>query len=401
MLRFGMLMDKATRSNFRFELAASVLFSFFNVVFNQFYVPVAILQGASDFQVGLLMASPAIGLLFSPLWANFSEYGNPKYFVIFPNLAARLLLMLPALFISPWMFVAVALLFQLFMGIQAPAYAALIPRIYPAELRGRLMGNVRVAAVAFMIPLAYIVGKWIDVSGPSGPFLFAAVTGAASVLLFFPMKEIIPTDRPKRKTREKLRQKLADVKKNKPLVFYLAATMLTGFGNTVAAPLYQIMQVDKLHLSSLEIGYTRVTYYVCLLLAYLALGWVIDKFSAQRALFIGYGACSSIPLLYGLIGNYPAVLVGCGLQGFSDATWDIVAMANIFRLAPGKEASVFGIYLLLFGFRGTIGPLLSTGLTHTVSLPVILLAAAALCWSGFFLLFKNEKKLPRTASFGV
>ncbi|MFC3345777.1 hypothetical protein ACFOHW_25755 [Paenibacillus abyssi] len=80
--------------NFRYDVGASVIFSFFNVVFNQFYIPMAIQQGASHIQVGFLAAAPAIGLLFSPLWAAWIERTSPKPFMIIPNLIARSLIIL-------------------------------------------------------------------------------------------------------------------------------------------------------------------------------------------------------------------------------------------------------------------------------------------------------------------
>jgi MFS family permease len=108
----------------------------------------------------LLSAAPAIGLLFAPFWASIVEKSDPKKYVVYPNLIARILIIFPLMYPNPWVFVATALVINLLMGIQAPAYASLITRVYPAELRGRLMGNVRVAMGALMIPVAYFIGKW-------------------------------------------------------------------------------------------------------------------------------------------------------------------------------------------------------------------------------------------------
>jgi hypothetical protein len=75
-------------------------------------------------QVGLLSAAPAIGLILSPLWASWIERTSPKPFTIYPNLIGRLLI-LPALFGTPLIFVMTALAFHMLMGVQAPAYASL------------------------------------------------------------------------------------------------------------------------------------------------------------------------------------------------------------------------------------------------------------------------------------
>lgn len=387
----GMQMSRETGINFRLDFAASVLFGFFNVVFNQFYVPIAIQHGATSFHVGLLTAAPAIGLLFSPVWAGLSERGDPKPFVVYPCLAGRMLIVIPALFPSPWVFVGIALCFQLLMGIQAPAYASLITRIYPRDLRGRLMGYTRMAMGASMIPLAYIIGQWVDHSGSGLPLITGAVTGVLSILVFsfISSKRADDADRIL-KNRTTFREQLQLLKGNRALLLFLAATSLAGFSNMLAVPLYSIIQVDHLKLSNLEIGYIRVAYFAFLLAAYWVLGSVIDRYSPKWAMCCGFLAFVIVPLLYGEIGTYPAVLIAGGLQGMADASWDIGVLASVFRIAPGKEGLVFGLHLMLFGIRGTIGPLLSTSLGDFVPYSTILLCSAGLSLLGL-LLYANQK----------
>ncbi|MFH5182635.1 MFS transporter [Paenibacillus sp. TAB 01] len=404
----GLQMDRGTWSNFRWDVFGAALFSLFNVVFNQFYVPISIRHGASEFQVGLLTAAPAIGLLFSPLWAGIVERGNPKPFVVIPQLIARALILVPAFFTAPWVFVTVALVFQLLMGIQAPAYAAVITQIYPAALRGRLMGNVRVVMGVLMIPMAYLVGLWIDSRGSSEIIVAASILGVFSILCFQRVKALEPeeaNDNPtvkvmdkKPKERTTFIQQLQLIKGNKALILFLSATTLAGFGNLLANPLYFIIQVSTLGLSNLEIGYIRVAYFTCLFLAYLTMGWVIDRYSPKTALTFGFMGYTLVPLLYGFIGNYPAAIIAGGLQGFGDAVWDIGCLTYVFRIAKGKEAVVFGLHLMLFGIRGTIGPLLSTSLIGSMSIQIILGTAALFAALGLLLLLRSGKKDARLPS---
>lgn len=388
----GMSMSGEAWRNFRWDFAAAALFSLFNVVFNQFYVPLAIQNGATDFHVGLLTAAPAIGLLFSPIWSSYIERGHPKPFVVIPNLIGRGLIILPVFFFEPWAFVMISIAFHLLMGIQAPAYASVVTRMYPPELRGRLMGYVRVAMGVLMIPLAYIVGRWIDTSGGSGPLIAAAAAGWLSILAFQQVRDVpsLVKERKAPARRVTLADQLQLVKGNKPLILFLAATTLSGFGNMLASPLYSIIQVNQLALSNVEIGYIRMAYFTCLLLSYFIMGWVIDRYSPKVAMGFGTFAYMIVPLLYSLIGNFPSVIVAGGLQGFGDAIWDIGCMAYVFRLAPGREAVVFGLHLMLFGIRGTIGPLLSTSLSTTVPFDWMLLIAAAFALTGFLLLVTNK-----------
>ncbi|WP_274365253.1 MFS transporter [Paenibacillus thermotolerans] len=384
--KFGLVMSPDSWHNFRYDFIAAVLFSVFNVVFNQFYLPFAIRDGASNFQIGLLAAAPAIGLLFSPLWASWIERtDSPKPFVVWPNAAARLLIILPAFFGAPWVYVAVALVFHMLMGIQAPAYAPLMTRIYPPRLRGRLMGYVRVAMGLLMIPLAYAVGYWADASGPSGPLLLASAIGVLSVLTLLPLRDIAPATAPKQPApakRGRLKEQWSLVRNNRPLAVFLIATTFSGFGNILAGPLYQIIQVDRLELTNAEIGFTRVAYFACLLISFFVVGWAIDRYSPERTLTYGIAAFAVPPMLYGFFGNYASVIVASGIQGIGDAIWDIGILSYVIRLAPGREAAVFGLHLMLFGIRGTIGPLLSTGLADNVPLSVLLLGASACGWIG-------------------
>ncbi|MBB3109742.1 MFS family permease [Paenibacillus phyllosphaerae] len=377
-VKFGMTMTPRVWLNARIDLGATCLFSLFNVVLNQFYVPFAIQQGASNLQVGLLSAAPAIGLIFSPLWANWIEKTNhPLPFVVIPNLIGRMLLFFPALFPSPEVYVMVALLFQLLMGIQAPAYASLVSRMYPGDIRGRLMGYVRVAMGILMIPLAYTVGHWADQSGPMGPLIAASIAGTSSILLFRGLK--VQKQKPKPAgsvKRFSFQEQWQLVKGNRPLAVFLGATTLAGFGNMLANPLYQIIQVDVLDLSNVQIAFARIAYYCGLLTTFLIAGWMIDRFDIKYTLMFGIGAYAVVPALYGLWGSYAAVIVGNGIQGIGEAIWDIGILAFVFRLAPGREAAVFGIHLMLFGVRGTIGPILSSSLADSLSLSTLLVAAS-------------------------
>lgn len=410
-VKFGMPMTARVWRNTRIDLWASCLFGLFNVVMNQFYVAFAIQQGANHLQVGLLTAAPAIGLIFSPFWANWIEKAKiPKPFVIIPNLIGRSLLLLPAFFAYPSVYVATALLFQLLMGIQAPAYAALVSRMYPTDIRGRLMGYVRVAMGILMIPLAYMVGGWSEAFGPKGPLIAASIAGVLSAGLFNTLKlskksertsqpelqevDAVKSEEPKEKKQKfSLKEQWELVTTNRALAVFLVATTFAGFGNMLASPLYQIIQVDVLELSNVQIGYARVAYFTALLLTFWTAGRMIDRFHIKYTLMIGIGAYAIVPMLYGVWGNYPAVILGNGIQGIGEAIWDIGILAFVFRLVPGREAMVFGIHLMLFGVRGTLGPILGSTMTSQVSISALLIAASICGWIGTLLfIWGNRKK---------
>lgn len=385
--KLGLQMSDNTWGNFRLDFFSTLLFSLFNIVFNQFYLPLAIRAGATDLQVGLLSAAPAMGLLFSPLWAGFIEKYGPRSFFFIPNLVGRLLILLPAFFGVPVVYVVTALLFQLLMGMQSPAYASLVTRLYPGELRGRLLGYVRVGMCVLMMPMAYLVGSWTDRTGPSQALAAAAITGAISLWLFRGVRETEPpvVNPVVAGQSSGWKERLALVRGNRELLVFFLATTLSGFGNILANPLYQMIQVQQLNLSNVQIGLARVVYYACLLVSYFVSGWALDRYPPKRTLVYALGTVAVVPFLYGMFASYPAVLVGSGIQGFGDAVWDIGILAFVFKIAPGREASVFSLHLMLFGIRGTIGPLLSTGLVGTVPMSAILFGASLFACAGTLL----------------
>jgi len=380
--RLGLPISDTAWSNFRLDFIATLVFSLFNIVFTQFYAPMAIRQGASDFEIGLLSASPAIGLLFSPLWTGWIERFGPRRFFFIPNLIGRLLIILPALFGAPAVYVATALVYQFLMGMQSPAYAALLTRIYPARHRGKLLGLVRVGMSVLMMPLALLIGAWTDHSGPRPALILAAVTGALSLLIFRGVRNEDGVEEPRvpavAKPKASWRERLALLTGNRELLVFFLATTFAGFGNILSNPLYQKIQVQELGLTNSQIGIARFVYYAFLLLSYYVSGWALDRFPPKRTLVYGLGAVIVVPLLYGLVPSFGSVIAASGIQGIADAIWDIGVLAFVFMIAPGREANVFSIHLMLFGIRGTIGPLLSTSLVGIVPYSVIL-SGASLC----------------------
>ncbi|MFC6334792.1 MFS transporter [Paenibacillus septentrionalis] len=400
----GMHMQPRVWWNVRVDFVATLFFSLFNVVMNQYYVTFAAQAGASNLQVGILSAAPAIGLIFSPIWASWIEKStNPKPFTIYPNMVGRLLLLFPAIFPDPNVFVVTAVLFQLLMGIQAPAYAALVSRIYPSDIRGRLMGYVRVGMGILMIPLAFMVGSWADMLGPRGPLIAAAIAGFISVSIFNSIKVSKQGSIQARALQEvarvgskqKLLEQLQLIKSNRLLAIFLLATTFSGFGNMISVPLYQIIQVDILSLT--EIGYTRVAYYIALLLTFWLGGIMIDRLDIKYTLLIGIAAYAVVPMLYSLWGTFPAILFGNAIQGIGEAIWDIGIMAFIFKIAPGREAVVFSLHLMAFGIRGTIGPILGTSLTDALDINAILIVASMFAWAGTLLFMWGNRNKPKAA----
>ncbi len=386
-------MNDTVRRNFRWELSSAVLGCLFLVVYAQFYVPIAIQHGATNLQVGLMTAAGPIGLLLSPIWASMINNRRPLPYVIYPNMLARLLILLPALHAAPWMFLLATFAMSVLIGVQAPAYASLMANVYPSELRGRLMGYVRVASGVLMLPAVYMVGRWMDRAGGSGPMLAAGVLGFLAFLMFFGMKEA--NTQLVSQSRITFREQLRILAGNRWLLLFFGTTTIVGFHHMLSLPLYPIIQVNVFQLTNVEIGYIRIAYYLMLMLGFLIIGSVVDKHSPITALLISFACHMMVPLLYAMPGNYPAAIIAGGAQGLGDACWEIGCMNTIFRYAPGKEAVFFGLHLLLHGIRGTIAPMLGTTLMDVLPLAYIFTYSVLWIAVGFVVLLFGSRLLAK------
>jgi Na+/melibiose symporter-like transporter len=245
-------------------------------------------------------------------------------------------------------------------------------------LQSRLMGYVRVAMGLIMIPMAYIVGRWSEQHGSSGPLAAASITGVLSILIFFWLRESeSKPSQPIATKRASFKEQWQLIRQNRELGIFLVTTTICGFGNILTQPLYQIIQKSVLELSFIEIGIARTTYFTCLLCSYFIVGSFIDKLASRQIVLSGIAAYSTVPMLYGLSESFPIVIIGSGVQGFGDAIWDIGILAYVCRLAPGREA---------------IGPLLSTGLTDVLPFSSMLLTASICGWIGSAIFMLANRK---------
>lgn len=380
----------AALRNSRIENSSSALNALWYAFVYQFYVTVAIQHGASHFEVGIMSAAPALGALLSPLWASLIRGRNPKPFVIAPNLIARLLLLLPAFFAMPSVFLASCLFFHFLVGIQAPAYASLVTRIYPPDMRGRFLSRSRMAMGAAMIPTSIGFGLWMDAAGSRGALLASSATGVLAILILSFVRPVAEDgQRGQEEAISGLNGLWRFLKTHRELPVFFIATTLCGFGNILGRPLFAILQVQVLHMSNFEISLTRVVYFLFLLAAYFFGGRLIDRFSPRQALVWSIGAYALAPLAFVLLKNHFGMLASNAVYGVADALWDIGILTYVLRAAPGNEATVFSLHQLLYGIRGSLAPIVGTSLLGSLSMGTLLAAASISCGIAFVLFVRK------------
>jgi MFS family permease len=378
-----------SRKNAVYDYTSSCMNGLLYAFAYQFYIPVAIQNGAANWQIGLLSAAPAAGVLLAPLWASLQLGKAPKPFVILSNLLGRLSFLLPAVWGTPWSYVCTLFFFHLMMGIQSPAYASLMTRIYPPEVRGERMGKARMMMCFAMIPISPLLGYWLDLQGSAPPLIWSAITGSLSIGVLAFVKDYDPRFSLSKSTLPpSFFSQLRFVQSNPLLLVFFVATSLCGINYILASPLYSIIQVEHLQLTNLQISQSKVIYFIVLLLSYYATGRIIDRYSPGQTLIFAMVGFMTGPLLYIFFPGYGGVLTANAIYGAADAAWELSILSFIFRMAPGREAVVYSIHLLLFGIRGTIAPIIGTSLVSSMPMTQILCISTACGLLGLLLFIR-------------
>lgn len=388
----GMVMDRRTRWNFFCEATNAALFGVFIGVVGPFALPLAIRMGADSLQVGLIASAPFIANLFSPVWAQLSRGGRQLPWVVIPHLIWRGGYGLLGLITQPVAFVALVLGANLTVAAGNPAYGALCQKCYPAPVRGRLMGYVRLLLAGVMLPTTLAAGMWIDRSSPALLFLVAGGFGLAAIAAYSFTREPMeagsgpgPVHRPS--IVAGFRIALADAAFRR---FVLAALLFHG-GVLMALPLYSVYQVKQMGLSNAQIGFLAIAWNLAFLAAFAVWGRLVDR---KGAGYVVIGAALFYlgqPLAYALGGGVLAILMlGALCQGIADAGLDLGGWNVILSANPDRVGVYTSTHMTMIGIRGALAPLLGTWLFKALGFAPTFLISAALVAAGLMLLVSGR-----------
>jgi MFS transporter, DHA1 family, staphyloferrin B biosynthesis exporter len=374
----GMVMDRQTRWNFLCEAINALFLGVFLGIVNPFTLPLAVRMGAGPMAVWLMTAAPFMGNILSPLWASLSYNTRKLPWVVWANVIWRGSLGLVGFLKSPsaiagtWLFANVA------NASCNTAYGALVQRVFPAPLRGRLMGYIRLCLAAAMLPTTLVAGRLFDRYGPGWLYPVAGVMGLTAIVIYSRTKE--PVDAPppggplaRPNPLEGLKLALADA----PFRRFLTASVLFHGGVLVASPLYAVYQVRELGLSNAQISYLALTWNVAWLAAFAVWGRVIDRKGARPVVIGAAAFYLGMPLAYALFGgSFTLVALGTLCQGVADAAMDLGGWNLILAANPDRVGDYTAAAMMVTAVRGALGPLLGSWLLGAAGFqPTFMLAA--------------------------
>lgn len=140
------------RANARIDLLAAALFGAFAGLTLPFIPVMGCRLGASPLGVSLLVASQAVVLLLSLGWARIFRSAHPVRLAVWPQVAGRSLFLLMPFVGTPAVYVALVVLYYGIASIASLGYAQVMRAVYPEDVRGRIMGVVRVGMALSWTP---------------------------------------------------------------------------------------------------------------------------------------------------------------------------------------------------------------------------------------------------------
>lgn len=365
---------RAVRRNFVFDLWAGIFFGLFYGGLNSFILVQARRLGATTFEVGLLAALPSIWMLLSPVWAKRFAHENPFKMVFLADGLSRAFIFMLLISVSAHWYLLLFALHYLFASISATVYGKAMQQAYPAEIRGTLMGWVRVGSATAQIISIIVTGMLLPVWGVQYLFPFLAFFGICSSISFRRIKQAIlePVRRPGPKV-----SAFEIFKTDHQYRRFIIAIFFFGLATAISLPAYPLFQVDTLKVSDGFISTFSIIVFCSSLIFYYIGGRLIDRYSPLKVIMLVFLINLGIPLGYFFaVSQWPLLLIAL-LQGVVNAGIDLVILNCVLCMAKeGEITSYMAVNIYLQGVRGTIGPLLAPlliqGLTYKGLFGVIL-----------------------------
>jgi MFS family permease len=269
--------------------------------------------------------------------------------------------------------------------------------VFPVELRGRVMSNVRVALSLVTLLSTAAAGWLLDTLGYRVLFPLVAIGGIGSVFLFSRLRLDESKLPPSRASGGAITTIL---RKDRRFVIFLLAVVAFGVGWLSVGPLMPLVQVDQLQLSYTEIGALTTVNSVFFVIGYVVLGRWIDRAGGVQVLrwILLIGAI--IPLCYAVADSVWWLVPAFAALGFLNAGLDLGMLNSVIQLCDPDELGIYSsLQYTVVGLRGLIAPFIGVWAVRA-GLPMswAFLGGAILIGVGVLILYQVRVTAPSSAS---
>ncbi len=351
-------LDPVVRHNMYVDVRAACTHSVMATIIT--FLPIVLRRsGASTEQVAYYFAITTLGLLTTNVSMWLMRRFGMKPVILICWLVGRGSFLLTAFAFNATSLLAIFTLFWLLETWPSPAYVQTIQIIYPIEQRGRILAAVRVGLVALSLGLTPLAGWILDHWGYRVLLPFAGISGIGSSLIFYSLMRKIPNTMTE--STSHVISPMQILKSDSRMRFYLAGLFLFGLGALMAAPLFPIIQADRLNLSYSVIGLLGFVQSLFWFLGYLFGGRMLDRMGGIRTLQIVFALNAIVILPYIWASQGWMLLPSFIAAGLVTAGADLAVLYTISHLAgPELTPDYVALNSTISGLRGLLGPFIGS-----------------------------------------
>lgn len=348
---------RAIGRNLALDVAAAVGLGVTMALINAILPTVARRGGLEPLGLSALAAAPFIANLLGAFAGRLGPR-NAAQLALTRGLGASSLLVLFFVATPPVM-VAVAVVFWLSLSFGGPFHLRLWGAMYPARLRGRVVGVLGMSRAAAGALAAFGGGVLADRIGGERAVAVAGVVGVGCAVAYVGLRAAI-ADRPVPfSARESVR-----ALRERPFLGRIAlAQGFYGGGLIAAAPLYALVHVDRLNLSLSDVGVIGILAAVATTVAFPIWGAVADRRGSLPALRLGSAIGLFALVGYALAPSVVVLWIAAVCAGIGSASIDVGIAAAVSDQTPlvSRAAAMAG-WNAITGARGIVAAFLMSGL---------------------------------------
>ncbi|UCG42309.1 MAG: MFS transporter [candidate division WOR-3 bacterium] len=346
-----------------------------------FLVGLALLLGATPFQIGLLAAVPCAATVFSLLSSPLvRRLGARRGLVVWTSGIGRavFLVLVPLLLFRAGVgigtLLAVVVGYNVLLAIANTSWNSWMSDLVPERRRGRFFGMRNAVLGAVAMALTYAGGRALDwfktfdqEAGYGVAIGVGVLCGLGSTVLLSRQPEPRLVPRPKVAFRERVIGPLQEPQFRRLTVF-MAVWFVTG---TLASPFYLAHLIKNI-----EFPYTLVGVYAVFggttgILFQFAWGWVIDRFGPKPVTVVCFALVGIMPLLWLLATStfrlpiwIDGVLNGVAWTG---ANLGLLNMVLGIGDNPVRKESYFAIFAMVVGLATFVASMVGGGVAQLLA----------------------------------
>jgi MFS family permease len=332
--------------------------------------------GLEPIGLAALAAAPFVANLLGAFAGRVGPRSQRQLAVI-RGAGAAALLVLAVLAAAPVM-IAVSVAFWLSLSLSGPFHLRLWGSMYPARVRGRVVGFLGSGRAAAAAVAALAGGLLADHFGGETAVALAGLVGLICALAYAGLRAPNAQRPPTFSARDSI-QALRD----RPVLSRIAVAQgFYGGGLIAAAPLYAIVNVDRLDLSLADVGIIGILTAGATTLSFLVWGAVADRRGPLVAMRIGSALGLGALIAYALAPDVAVLWIAALAAGAGGASIDVGIASAVSDHTPlASRAAAMAGWNAITGARGivaafTMSVLLQVGIVD-VTTGLLLCAAVS------------------------